>query len=84
MVRTDEEESCTERLIRAQVPRVYIGILDPNQGVCGKGVVELQRSKTEIALFPHKLAVRITRLSEAFTRYGSTSHPSLEQIQAVS
>jgi pyrimidine deaminase RibD-like protein len=71
-VRTTEEESCTERLIRAQVKKVVVGILDPNQGVCGKGLVELQKTKTEIKLFPHALAVRISRLNDRFIRAQQT------------
>jgi len=65
-VRTQEGDSCTERLIRAQVQRVMIGILDPNQGVCGKGLSQLQDSGTEVGLFPHELACRIRRLNDRF------------------
>jgi pyrimidine deaminase RibD-like protein len=65
-VRRDEGESCTERLIRAQVKKVVVGILDPNQGVCGKGLLQLQDYKIEVALFPHELALRIRRLNDTF------------------
>src|SRR5208283_2264125 len=33
-VRRKDGDSCTDRLIRARVRKVVIGILDPNQGVC--------------------------------------------------
>jgi diaminohydroxyphosphoribosylaminopyrimidine deaminase / 5-amino-6-(5-phosphoribosylamino)uracil reductase len=49
-VRTRPGESCTERLGAAQVRKVFVGILDPNQGVCGKGVVELQSRGIEVEL----------------------------------
>src|SRR5208337_2255628 len=39
-VRRKEGESCTDRLIRARVLKVVIGILDPNQEVCGKGLLK--------------------------------------------
>ena len=55
-VRRKEGDSCTERLISKRVQKVVIGILDPNQGVCGKGVLKLQDHGIEVALFPHKLA----------------------------
>ena len=48
--------------------KVVIGILDPNQGVCGKGVLLLQRADIEVELFPHDLAVKILRLNEDFVR----------------
>ena len=54
-VRSNEGESCTNRLVRAGVKKVFIGILDPNQGVCGKGVIELQYHDIEVELFPHDL-----------------------------
>jgi pyrimidine deaminase RibD-like protein len=65
-VRTKEGDSCTERLRRAQVRKVMIGILDPNQGVCGKGLLSLQESGIEVGLFPHPLAIRIRRLNDRF------------------
>jgi pyrimidine deaminase RibD-like protein len=65
-VRRKEGESCTDRLVRKQVKKVMIGILDPNQGVCGKGVLELQAAKIEVELFPHDLAQRIRQLNDKF------------------
>ena len=65
-VRTQPGESCTERLIRASVKKIYVGILDPNQGVCGKGVLELQDHDIEVELFPHDLAKEIRLQNDAF------------------
>jgi pyrimidine deaminase RibD-like protein len=65
-VRRKKGESCTDRLIRRQVKKVVIGILDPNQGVCGKGVLQLQAAKIEVELFPHDLAQRIRQLNDKF------------------
>jgi pyrimidine deaminase RibD-like protein len=67
-VRRKPLESCTERLIAAKVKRVVIGILDPNQGVCGKGVLELQANDIEVSLFPHELAERIRSINAEFIR----------------
>jgi pyrimidine deaminase RibD-like protein len=67
-VRSREQESCTDRLIARHVKRVMIGILDPNAGVCGKGVLALQEAGVEVGLFPHKLAEQIRGLNERFIR----------------
>jgi pyrimidine deaminase RibD-like protein len=67
-VRSIPGESCSERLIQAQVRKVVIGMLDPNEGVAGKGVLALQRSKISVELFPHRLAQRIWRLNDRFIR----------------
>jgi len=71
-VRRKQGESCTERLIRARVEKVVIGILDPNQGVCGKGLLKLQESGIEVALFPHDLALRIRRMNDKFIQAQQT------------
>ena len=41
-VRSDGENCCTELIKDAKVKKVFIGILDPNQGVRGKGFWEFQ------------------------------------------
>jgi pyrimidine deaminase RibD-like protein len=47
---------------------VFIGILDPNQGVRGKGLWELQSRGIEVELFPPKLARQIRVLNEKFIK----------------
>jgi hypothetical protein len=49
-----------------QVSKVVIGILDPNQNVCGKGLLQLQAAKIQVALFPHNLAQRIRQFNDKF------------------
>jgi pyrimidine deaminase RibD-like protein len=71
-VRRNPEESCTKRLLDARVAKVVIGVLDPNQGVCGKGVLELQKHNIEVELFPHDLAQKIRTQNEAFIRAQQT------------
>jgi pyrimidine deaminase RibD-like protein len=66
IVRSRPNYCCTELIKRAEVKRVYIGILDPNQGVCGKGVLALQSSGIEVELFPPNLAKSIRILNERF------------------
>jgi pyrimidine deaminase RibD-like protein len=71
-VRRNPEESCTKRLLDAGVAKVVIGVLDPNQGVCGKGVLELQKHNIEVSLFPHDLAQKIRSQNEVFIRAQQT------------
>ncbi len=46
--------------------KVFIGILDPNQGVTGKGLWALQAANIEVELFPPDLAKEILSINEAF------------------
>lgn len=55
-VRSYEYESCSERLARARVKRVVIGVTDPNPGVSGKGICYLRERDIEVAFFPNDLA----------------------------
>jgi pyrimidine deaminase RibD-like protein len=65
-VRADPSNCCTELIRKAEVKRVFIGILDPNQGVRGKGLWELQSRGIEVELFPPALAKRIRVLNDKF------------------
>jgi pyrimidine deaminase RibD-like protein len=71
-VRSKPEESCTSLIRDARVKKVVIGILDPNQGVCGKGLLELQRHGIEVELFPQDLAQKIRLLNDRFVRAQQT------------
>src|SRR5437899_1830713 len=55
-VRSKELECCTELILQHKIKKIFIGILDPNQGVTGKGLWELQTHGVEVELFPHDLA----------------------------
>ena len=67
-VRRRPGESCTERLIAAGVKKVWIGILDPNQGVVGKGISALQLAGIEVALFPQVFVPAIKDMNQEFIR----------------
>jgi diaminohydroxyphosphoribosylaminopyrimidine deaminase/5-amino-6-(5-phosphoribosylamino)uracil reductase len=58
-VRSKPLESCTELIIQYQIRQVFVGVLDPNQGVTGKGLLRLQEAGVEVALFPHDLCKEI-------------------------
>jgi pyrimidine deaminase RibD-like protein len=67
-VRSKPLEACTNLLTQAGVKKVFVGILDPNQDVCGKGVLELQKHKIEVILFDNDLAEEIRHLNAPFIR----------------
>ena len=71
-VRSDPLNCCTELIRQAEVRKVFIGILDPNQGVRGKGLWELQSRGIEVELFPPDLAKRIRILNDKFIRIQQT------------
>ena len=86
-VRRGTLESCRERLIAAHVKRVVIGILDPNQGVCGKGILRLQEHQIEVGLFPDEKAQRIRQMNEDFipcsTKPRDKDHRSCTQPEST-
>jgi pyrimidine deaminase RibD-like protein len=67
-VRTKGLESCTELIHQHKIKRVFIGILDPNQGVTGKGLWRLQDSGVGVTLFPHNLGQEIRSMNAPFIR----------------
>ena len=64
--RRNPGESCTERLIAMRVRKVWVGSLDPNQDICGRGVLALQRAGIEVAFFPHKKVAAIQQINAEF------------------
>jgi len=71
-VRTKELECCAELILQHRIPRLFVGILDPNEGVTGKGLLRLQVSGVDVALFPHDLAQQVRVLNAAFIRCQQT------------
>jgi pyrimidine deaminase RibD-like protein len=67
-VRSRPLESCTELIHQHRIKRVVIGMLDPNQGVTGKGLWRLQDSGTDVSLFPHDLAEKVRAINAPFIR----------------
>jgi hypothetical protein len=51
---------------------VFVGTLDPNQGVTGKGLLRLQEAGVEVVLFPHDLSKEIRAMNAAFIRSQQT------------
>jgi pyrimidine deaminase RibD-like protein len=77
-VRSQGSNACTERILNSGIKRAFIGILDPNQGVTGKGLLRLQTSNVDVELFPPDLASKIRSINDDFIRsqrdYGIKIH----------
>lgn len=67
-VRSNPLDCCTELLSQSGVTKVFIGILDPNQGVTGKGLWELQSRGIDVELFPPELARSLRTINDKFIR----------------
>lgn len=71
-VRSKPLESCTELILQHEIGKVFVGMLDPNQGVTGKGLWRLQDAGVEVALFPHGLSQEVRAQNAAFIRSQQT------------
>ncbi|MGA8605326.1 MAG: deaminase [Candidatus Sulfotelmatobacter sp.] len=80
-VRSDPLNACTELISQAEIKKVFIGILDPNQGVRGKGLWELQNRGVDVELFPPELAKRIRAINAKFIKEQQTLGIRITNVQ---
>jgi pyrimidine deaminase RibD-like protein len=66
--RNDPKVACAHRLVERKVKKVWIGMLDPNPVVHGKGLDILRAANIEIQLFPHELMAELEELNRDFVR----------------
>lgn len=71
-VRTVGLECCTDLILQHRIKKVFIGMLDPNQGVAGKGISRLQTSKVQVELFRPDFVEEIRTKNAAFIRTQET------------
>jgi diaminohydroxyphosphoribosylaminopyrimidine deaminase/5-amino-6-(5-phosphoribosylamino)uracil reductase len=64
---------CAEALVRAGVSRVFVGMIDPNPMVCGKGVALLRAAGIEVHI--GLLEKDCTLVNEAFIKHVTTGRP---------
>jgi len=59
---------CVGHIIGHQVSRVVIGMLDPNQAITGKGILQLRKAGIAVELFPRDLMAEVEELNRHFIR----------------
>jgi pyrimidine deaminase RibD-like protein len=79
--RSNPKIPCAERIIERRIARVVIGVLDPNDAICGRGERRLLEAGIEIARFDPDLMAQIEELNREFTREQVGAQP-LERTNA--
>jgi len=66
--RKPPKEPCSERIVSRRLSRIVIGILDPNQLICGRGIRYLREHGVDVDLFPSEFMATVEDQNRDFTR----------------
>jgi pyrimidine deaminase RibD-like protein len=73
------KKACATRIIESGLGKVYIGMLDPNPAICGRGETRL-RYHTEVERFPSELEEVIRDMNKEFVEYYKEARLSEESL----
>lgn len=65
---------CAQRIVRAGIKEVYIGTLDPNPVITGKGELFLRENKIVVNRYPNELVEELRELNSDFFELYKTSY----------
>lgn len=75
---------CVDRIIERKIKRVVIGVLDPNEEICGRGAKRLRAAGIEITLFDPDLVTEIEELNRDFSRLHPVGRPRKRTVAQTS
>lgn len=68
---------CAQRIVNAGIKEVYIGTLDPNPAISGRGELFLRSSNIIVNRYPHELNLKLMELNkEFFNEYKQSFAPN--------
>jgi pyrimidine deaminase RibD-like protein len=71
--RNNPKVPCAERIADRRIAKVFIGVLDPNETICGSGELHLRKAGIQIGRFDSDLMPVIEELNREFSRQQSSS-----------
>ena len=74
---------CSTRIIQNKIHRVVVGMLDPNQNICGRGIRELRDANIEVEFFAPKYMAQAEQLNRIFTAEQISIAPKTVEGAAV-
>ena len=72
--RSSRKTSCAERIVDAGIKEVWIGIIDPNPEISGKGVTYLRMNNVKVEHFPNDLANKVMKINDEFWEHETSKY----------
>jgi pyrimidine deaminase RibD-like protein/SAM-dependent methyltransferase len=77
--RGPDRKACTIHIIESGIKKVYIGMLDPNPRICGRGETRL-RFTVDVERYPSNLIKEIAKINQEFIEKYKKAHLSEESL----
>lgn len=77
--RGPDKKACSTRIIESGIKKVFIGLLDPNPAICGRGETRL-RFYMDVDRFPSYLVKEIVNINQGWIELHKSAHLSEESL----